>query len=102
MRKAIIVSLISMVWVTSVFADGVAGALSDPQVVPVIRGGDPLNAPFVITQGGDRYGACHNSQNPGTPPVAAGYELRFACDHIVVGLGLLGGLFLLGSAASTN
>ena len=100
MRKAILTILLSTMWAGSLWADGVDGALTDPSVVPIVRG--PLAAPFVIAEQGNRYGACHNSQNPGTSPVAAGYEVRLACDHILIGLGLLGGLFVLGSASGTN
>lgn len=102
MRKTIFFVMFFLAWAQAVGADGVNGTLTDPHVVPIVRGPDPLAVPLVITETHNRYGSCHNSQHPGTPPVAAGYELRFACDHIVVGVGLLAGLYLLGSAAATN
>lgn len=102
MRKALFTLYLSMVWAGPLWADGVSGALTDPPVVPIVRGPDPLTAPLVITEQANRSGACHNSQNPGTSPVAAGYKVRLACDHILIGLGLLGGLYALGSASGTN
>jgi len=101
MRRAFFILFMSMIWGGPLWADGVAGALSDPPVVPIVRGPTPLVAPLVIAEDG-RHGACHNSQNPGTPPVAGGYEVRLACDHIVVGLGLLAALYALGTATATN
>lgn len=102
-KTLFIVCLIGMS--APVMADGVSpGALSDPNVVPIVRGsGQGANGgPLVISEHAISPGYCHNSQSPGAQQSLYGYETRLACDHIVVGLGLLGGLYLMGSAAATN
>jgi hypothetical protein len=104
MHKTVI-ALCLMIAAMPVYGDGVSSnALSDPSVVPIIRGPGqaPLSAPFVISEQQSGPGFCSNSQNPGTPPNAYGYEVKLACDHIFVGLGLLGGLYMLGAATATQ
>ena len=56
MRRAIFTIFLSVIWVGPLWADGVDGALTDPSVVPIVRG--PLSAPVVIAEQGSRYGAC--------------------------------------------
>jgi hypothetical protein len=102
MRRAVFTLFLSLIWAGPLWADGVTGALTDPPVVPIVRSPDPLGAPLVIGEQTNRSGVCHNSQNPGPSPVSAGYEVRLACDHILIGLALLGGLFALGSGSGTN
>lgn len=93
---------------TSVSADGPLPNLSDPPVRPIIRdagqgasvvGGPPLALP---TGQAGRFGFCNNAQRSGTPPDAYGYDVKIACDAVLIGGGILGVMFMLGTASSTN
>ena len=86
-----------------IFADGFSpNALVDPHVVPIVRSGEPLRAPMVISGQQSGAGICNNSQNPSVQTNTYRPEVKLACDHIAVGLGVLGVMYFLGSAAATN
>ncbi|MBB5722770.1 hypothetical protein FHS72_002400 [Loktanella ponticola] len=107
MLKAIVALFLTII-AGPTFADGVSsGALSEPTVVPIIRVPAPalqapLVAPMRITQTQRGQGYCHNSQNSGPTESLYGYEVKLACDHILVGAGILGVMFMLGASSSTN
>lgn len=104
MRKTSL-ALIAALTAGAVAADGPLPNLSDPPVVPIVRGpgtGAAVGAPLAITQGQPGQGYCTNSQNPSAPRSTYGYEVRLACDHILIGAGILGVMYMLGAASATD
>ena len=104
MQKALIVLL---ALATPVAADGPLPNLSDPPVRPIIRdvgqGAGQFGAPLAIPSGqSSKFGFCNNGQRSGTPPDAYGYDVKIACDHVLIGAGILGVMYMLGAAAATE
>lgn len=104
MRWILVVSVIFMAQFAA--ADGVNDGLTDPVVIPAMDGSAGAVDPGVLTQQpmgvsekSGKTSFCTNGESPRTPPEVGGYEVRLACDHIIVGLALLAGLYFLGSAS---
>jgi hypothetical protein len=102
MRQTML-ALICVSATSPVFADGVSPrALLDPHVVPIVRVGEPLRAPMVISDQQGGVGICSNGQSPSVQTNTYGSKAKLACDHIAVGGAVLGLMYLLGSATATN
>jgi hypothetical protein len=106
MQKAVFMFL-TLALATPVIADGPLPNLTDPPVRPIIRdtgqGAAGGGAPLVIPTGqSGRFGFCNNGQRSGTPPDAYGYDVKIACDAVLIGGGILGVMFMLGAAAATE
>lgn len=104
MRWILMVSVILMAQFAA--ADGVNDGLTDPVVIPTMNGStgavDPgmrTPQPMGVSGKSGKTSICTNGESPRTPPEVGGYEVRFACDHIIVGLALLAGLYFLGSSS---